>query len=358
MAWSNNRTHVRWSSRQHFLVLTFVIIYIPLTIVALVILRRSSANLSNQAVHIKPLTVAFSFNVTYVLVDESIRSFTEFNLNSVDRVKLARDFEYGLGLSVQNVLKIHNISPVTIIGKKSKSRHKRFVKCDPNGAKGPALIFDFNLTYPIDHMCKDEKCINQTFDAVSKKFRSVPSLSIDFENVSREIRLCSMDISPPSTTIQPSRVPTSSLSTTSYTRTSTTVYVSNEDPTLNASVSNATMSYTETSTISVPSTTNTITTSESLNSTSNQTISNITTCLEKISMTQEQVPPCRILHTSTLFFQDDRTLVVIGASKFETIIDMQIIKRQIIIDGVMLYTNCQRILDTSSPVVCYPSTSS
>jgi hypothetical protein len=70
------------------------------------------------------------------------------------------------------------------------------------------------------------------------------------------------------------------------------------------------------------------------------------------------VPPYRILHTSTFFFQDDQLLVVVGASKFETIIDMQTIERQIIIDGIMVYKNCQRTLEISLPMICHPEISS
>ncbi|CAF0885714.1 unnamed protein product [Rotaria sordida] len=335
MTWFNNRTHIGWSLRQCFLVLTSVIIFISLIIAALVIFSRISINLSNHAVHIKPSTVAFSFSVTYVLVDESIRSSTEFNLNSIDRVKLARNFEYALDLGIQNILTIHNISPITVIEKRSKSRHRRFVQCkqDPNKIKGSVLIFDFNLTCPIDHICQNEKCINETIDKIYKHFQSVPSLSIDFKNVSRELRLCSIDVL--SRTIRKlPQVSTTSISTIPYRHNSTTVYSSTEESNLNTSASTMTK---------------TIMTNESSNSTLNQTID--------FSLT-EQVPPCRIFHTSTLFFQDDHTLIVIGASKFETIIDMQRIKKRIIINGVMVHENCQRTLDISTPIVCYPSTAS
>jgi hypothetical protein len=66
----------------------------------------------------------------------------------------------------------------------------------------------------------------------------------------------------------------------------------------------------------------------------------------------------RIIYTSTLFFQDDHSLIVVGASKFEIIIDMQTIKRQIIIDGIMIHKNCQRTLDVSLPMTCHCPTSS
>ncbi|CAF4331382.1 unnamed protein product, partial [Rotaria sp. Silwood2] len=118
--------------------------------------------------------------------------------------------------------------------------------------------------------------------------------------------------------LKPSQVLTSSVPIIPYTSNSTTVYLSNEESTMNASVLNIVY-----------------------------------------FVLTKQVPPCRIFYSGTLFFQDDKVLIVIDASKFETIIDMQIKKRQIIIDGFIVYTNCQRTLDIiSSPIFCYLQTSS
>ena len=69
----------------------------------------------------------------------------------------------------------------------------------------------------------------------------------------------------------------------------------------------------------------------------------------------ETVAPYKITYTSTLFFQDNHSILVVGASKFETKIDTQGIKRQLQINGVVVSTNCQRTTDTSLPITCYPS---
>ena len=70
------------------------------------------------------------------------------------------------------------------------------VKCDrdPEGLDGPVLIFNFNLTYPIQRVCQTTACANQTFVEIYQQFQSVPNVSIDFTNVTRELRLCSLDV--------------------------------------------------------------------------------------------------------------------------------------------------------------------
>ncbi len=67
--------------------------------------------------------------------------------------------------------------------------------------------------------------------------------------------------------------------------------------------------------------------------------------------------PYKITYTSTLFFQDNHSILVVGASKFETKIDTQGIKRQLQINGVLVYTNCQRTIDVSLPITCHSSIS-
>jgi hypothetical protein len=72
------------------------------------------------------------------------------------------------------------------------------IQCDQDvgGMSGPAIIFDFNLTYPINGICQTQQCVSQAFANVNQQFKSVPSLLVDFNNVSRELRLCSMGVLP------------------------------------------------------------------------------------------------------------------------------------------------------------------
>lgn len=59
---------------------------------------------------------------------------------------------------------------------------------------GPVLIFDFNLTYPNNQTCRSQACINDTFNKVYQQFKSVQSLSIDFNNISKTLILCSFGV--------------------------------------------------------------------------------------------------------------------------------------------------------------------
>jgi hypothetical protein len=60
---------------------------------------------------------------------------------------------------------------------------------------GPVIIFYFHLTYPINRICQSHESVNETFDEVYQRFKSVRSLSIDFDNVSRVLHLCSFGVS-------------------------------------------------------------------------------------------------------------------------------------------------------------------
>lgn len=69
------------------------------------------------------------------------------------------------------------------------------VKCDRDSS-GPVLIIEFNLTYPRNSICQSQKCIDQIFAEFHQQFQSVPSLPVDFENISRKLRLCSFGVTP------------------------------------------------------------------------------------------------------------------------------------------------------------------
>jgi hypothetical protein len=69
------------------------------------------------------------------------------------------------------------------------------VQCDRD-LSGPALIFDFNLTYSINRICQSQKCLNETFAEIYEQFQSVPSLLVDFNNTQRELLLRSFDVIP------------------------------------------------------------------------------------------------------------------------------------------------------------------
>lgn len=65
----------------------------------------------------------------------------------------------------------------------------------------------------------------------------------------------------------------------------------------------------------------------------------------------ESVSPYRITHTSTIFARDDPTLIIVGAAKIESLVSLQSIQQQIMINGVNVYRDCQRTIEISIPTM-------
>lgn len=63
--------------------------------------------------------------------------------------------------------------------------------------------------------------------------------------------------------------------------------------------------------------------------------------------------PYRITHTSTIYDRDVQALVVVGASKSESIIELGALKQRIIINGILVTQQCQRTIDISVPPFCH-----
>lgn len=71
------------------------------------------------------------------------------------------------------------------------------VRCDQDrsGQSGPVLIFDFNLAYPLYRTCQSATCAERMFGEIYQQFQSVASLTVDFTDAFRELRLCSIGVS-------------------------------------------------------------------------------------------------------------------------------------------------------------------
>ena len=64
------------------------------------------------------------------------------------------------------------------------------------GTSERVLVFNFTLNYPIRRKYQSEKHVDENYVEVYKQFQSVSSLLIDFANITRELRLCTMDALP------------------------------------------------------------------------------------------------------------------------------------------------------------------
>ncbi|CAF0779840.1 unnamed protein product [Adineta steineri] len=347
MAWLKNCTHNLRTRRGRFLVLAGITILIAAIIVAIVVSVTDSKSQSKSDLNITQSPIPSTFNATYISVNSFIQSLNELNFNSSDLAQLARSFEYGLNLSVQNVLQIRTIDLTAPVEKISKTRRRRAVQCDQNvgNVNGSALMFDFNLINPPNNTCQSQTCITEMFITIYQRFRSTLSFLINFQNKQQTFDLCSITPLSVSADSSSEQIPTSISNITT-----TPVFTNISSTTVRPSTTTPNFSSTETINTTIPSTTEPVLSTERSNLTSNATIPAIDICLRKLPIIQEQTAPYRISYTSTLFFQDEHTLIVVGASKFETFLDMQTIERYIIIDGVMVYNNCQRVIDTSLPM--------
>ncbi|UJR32931.1 hypothetical protein I4U23_020392 [Adineta vaga] len=347
MAWPKLCTSIRRSKALRFLLISGTILLIFGVITAIVIVTSGSKSTTHSSMNNTQTSMISPFNITYILRDSlNNNSPNELTFSSDEREQITRSFETNLNLSVQNVLQIRNIISTTAMGNTSSSRRKRLVQCDQDvsGMSGPALAFDFNVLYPSNLSCQNQTCINQILMEIYRRFRTVRSFAIDIKNRRQNLRLCSVG-SLPSTPDELVEEVGTTLTTTANT-TTTQTFSSVESTVITLSFpttqTSATTPISNTQTI-VFSTTNP-------NVTSNETLRDVEVCIRKLPLIQEQTSPYGFSLTSTLFYQDEHILVVVGASKFETILNMQTKQRGIVINGIMVYNKCQRTLDVTLPM--------
>ncbi|CAF0965705.1 unnamed protein product [Adineta ricciae] len=360
---------------RFFLLAAGILVVIGVTVAVIVVVIKSKSSSNSPTPDNVQRSIAPPFNITYLLSDSLTNSSNQLRFSPDERSQIVRDFESNLNLSMRNVLEIRDIIYTTAMGNKSTSRRKRSIQCDQdvNGMSGPALSFDFNLIKPNDSSCQNQICISKILSEIYKKFRNIRSLVINSKNQQTRLRLCSVGSLPVAaddfveettittqsfTTIKQTTTPsTDTLTTVPQTTTATTQILTSVKETTVSSTQTfttvdstmATLNFT-TSQVSRTSTIfNTETTIILPNTTSNNTLHDAEICIRKLPWLQEQTPPYRISLTSTLFYQDEHILVVVGASKFEITLDMQTKQQNIVINGVMIYNKCQRTIDLSLP---------
>ncbi|CAF0913963.1 unnamed protein product [Adineta ricciae] len=362
MTWFKGCASNQKSKRlRFFLLASGILVVIGVTVAIIVVVIKSKSSSNSPTPDNVQRSIAPPFNITYLLSDSLTNSSNQLKFSPDERSQIARDFESNLNLSTRNVLEIRDIIYTTAMGNKSTSRRKRSIQCDQdvNGMSGPALSFDFNLIKPNDPSCQNQTCISKILSEIYKNFRNIRSLIINSKNQQTRLRLCSVGSLPVTaddfveettittqsfTSIKQTAMPsTTTLTTVPQTTTATTQMFTTAESTM------TTLNFTTSQVSRMSTVFNTETTIILPNTTSNNTQHNAEICIRKLPLLQEQTSPYRISLTSTLFYQDEHILVVVGASKFEITLDMQTKQQHIVINGVMAYNKCQRTIDLSLP---------